>query len=354
MTEATDPRVSVVIPVRNERRTLGACLDALAMQDHPPSRVEILLVDGCSTDGSLELAAERGVRILHDPGRGPGAARNVGIEAAQGHIVAFTDADCVPRFDWLTRIVARFEADPTLAGVAGAMRLPRGTIVGRFEDNDARLRYLGYITSNVAYRRDALVEIGGFDESLACAEDYDLAWRLLDRGHRIAHEPDAIVLHDPPETSSGVRVYLQKQFWYARHDVPAHVQALRRAWRATGPCAGSQLAGRGMIDALGSAGWTLASCGGLAARSGPVAGLALGAILASSAARVGQTLAEIGEGARDAPAMAALDVAKRLARGAGTLVGLGDAALAQRRRGAAGTAPLTRIAATPWVSSRWA
>lgn len=313
----TEPRVSVVVPCRNEAGTLHACLDAIAAQE--AQAFEVLLVDGGSTDGGPETALARGIRVLADPGRGPAAARNVGISAARGRIVAFTDADCVPRFDWLARLCAPFD-DPSVAGVAGAMRLPRDTLRGRLEDNDARLRYRGYITSNVAYRRDVLLQTGGFDEELVCAEDYDLAWRVMDAGHHIVRAPDAIVLHNPPELHGPVADYLAKQMWYARRDAPTLARALTRVSRAREPMLGS---GQAIAHAAGALAPSLVLAGGalgVASRSRALTALALGAGALATARRVARDLAALGE-ARDAPAILALSLAKHAARGAGTIAG---------------------------------
>lgn len=319
-------KVSVVIPCRNERLTLAACLDALEAQDLPKDQYEILVVDGASTDGCTEIIRARGVRLLEDGGKGVAHARNIGIREARGEIVAFTDADCVPRFDWLSCIVAAFEDDESVGGVAGAMRMPRSSLAGRMEDNDARVHYNGYITSNVAYRRRVLVEVGGFHEGLRCAEDYDLAWRVLDAGYAILREPRAIVLHDPPEVVTSIASYLRKQFWYARHDVPTHANALARAWRQRGTNAGSRLALNGMIDAALLSTCTLASAAGAVGRAPIVLAASVGGTLAASASRLGRTAFALGEGLAEIPAMAALDAAKRLVRGAGTLVGLAELA----------------------------
>lgn len=320
------PEVSVVIPCRNEAKTLAACLDALDQQDLPRSRFEILVVDGRSTDGCREMLRARGVAMLDDPGRGPAAARNVGILAARGRIVAFTDADCIPRFDWLSQLLAAFARAPDAGGVAGPLRLPRDTLLGRLEDNDARQRYRGYITSNVAYRREALLEVGGFDEELSCAEDYDLAWRIMDAGYRILHDDGPVVLHDPPEIGGAVAGYLRKQFWYARNDVPAHARAISRAARSSEARAGSGAAILGSMNALGNAGWV----GLLAysvARGRPRAAAAAGAGLALQSARVvARSAAGVAGASRDLPGMIVVQAAKTLARGAGTLVGLADLA----------------------------
>lgn len=333
-------RISVVIPCRDERDRLATCLDALRDQDLPRSAFEVIVVDGGSTDGSGALAIERDVRLLMDEGRGPAAARNIGIARARGEIVAFTDADCVPRFDWLARIDAAFRADPDAGGVAGGVRLPRASFLGRVEDNDARVHYHGYITSNIAYRRDVLAALGGFDESLRCAEDYDLAWRMLDAGHRIERAEDAIVLHDPPEIDGPLRHYLAKQFWYARNDIPAHVRAIGRAWRANGRAPGSEQAIAGLLDALHHSALVAGAGVAAASRSRALLLATAGAALVSSTRNAAQTVARVGEGPQEVPRMAILGAAKRLARGVGTLVGIADLARPSRIRALRRPAPI--------------
>lgn len=328
--------ISVVIACRNEAATLSATLDALDAQDWRD--LEIVVVDGCSSDGSAELARRRGARVVRDEGGGPAAARNLGIAAARGDIVAFTDADCIPRFDWLARLAVAFD-DPEVAGAAGGLRLPRATLLGRIEDNDARLRYRGYITSNVAYRREALLQIGGFDASLQCAEDYDLAWRMLDGGYRIVHVPDAIVLHAPPELAAGLGVYLRKQYWYARRDVPAHARALGRAWRAGRMGPGARAALTGFGSALGRSAPLAAATAAVMRRAPWVAGAALAGIAARSTRDIRESVRAVDGERREVARMAAVDAAKNVARGAGTLVGLAQL-LAARPGG-----PLTPLAA---------
>src|SRR5699024_6303449 len=139
------------------------------------------------------------------------------------------DADCVPRGDWLARVAEVFEEDASVAGVAGSIRMPRRTLIGRMEDLEARAYYRGVITSNVAYRLDVLLAVGGLFESLCRAQDLDLAWRVRDAGHRVVPDPRPVVVHDPPEISGRAWGYLRKHFWYARSDVPASLRALRRA-----------------------------------------------------------------------------------------------------------------------------
>src|SRR6187455_2559785 len=108
------PRISVVMPVYNSERLLGECLAALrasTFRDY-----EIIVVDDSSTDGSREIAASHGARVVPSGGRlGPGRARNKGVEHARGEIVFFIDSDVVVRPDTLARLLVAFDRDRGLA-----------------------------------------------------------------------------------------------------------------------------------------------------------------------------------------------------------------------------------------------
>jgi glycosyltransferase involved in cell wall biosynthesis len=89
----SQPLVSVVVPVRNGERFLGEALDSVLAQDYEP--VELIVVDDGSTDGSGDIAGARGAHVIRQEGGGLAAARNAGLAAAQGELVAFIDADDV-------------------------------------------------------------------------------------------------------------------------------------------------------------------------------------------------------------------------------------------------------------------
>ena len=111
--------VSIVVPLYNNRRTLGACLDALAAQRFEGPR-DVIVVDNGSTDGSQDLVRGRPfTRLLSCPIPGPAAARNWGIAAARYELVALTDADCLPEPAWLVELVKGLTED--LAGVGGPL-----------------------------------------------------------------------------------------------------------------------------------------------------------------------------------------------------------------------------------------
>src|SRR5579872_2890791 len=115
------PVVSVVIPVRNEERRLPKCLDALWRQQGAPP-FEVLVVDNGSADATKDIASRHPIhaRVLTELLPGPYAARNTGIRAAEGEVVALTDADCVPGSNWLCEGVTALAAGADLVG--GAIR----------------------------------------------------------------------------------------------------------------------------------------------------------------------------------------------------------------------------------------
>ena len=200
---------SVVVPAYQAADLIAACVRALAVQTVARARYEIIVVDDASQDDTGALAQAAGADwVLRIPHGGPAAARNAGIEAAQGNIVLFTDADCVPSETWLKRMVAPF-ADADVMGVKGTYRSRQPAWIARlvqleFEIRYARMAALSTIdfvdTYAAAYRRDLLLAVGGFDLAfpIPSAEDVDLSFRLARDGHTLVFVPDAWVWHQHP------------------------------------------------------------------------------------------------------------------------------------------------------------
>ncbi len=117
MDDAT-PFVSVIVPALNEERTIRECIVSLLRMDYPQERREILMVDNGSTDRTAEIIKSFPVRYLREERRGASYARNRGIEASKGEILAFTDADCVVTTGWLRELVRGFE-DEGVGSVEG-------------------------------------------------------------------------------------------------------------------------------------------------------------------------------------------------------------------------------------------
>jgi len=217
------PRVSITVASYNGERTLKACLDSLQKLNYPD--YEVLLVDDGSTDGTAKIAAQfPAVRYLrHEKNLGLSAARNTGIAAASGEIVAFTDSDCRADEDWLHYLVADLVAgsfvgtggpnllptdDSTVA--AAVMASPGGPAHVMLTDRQAE-----HIPGcNMAFYRWALLDMGGFDPVFHKAgDDVDLCWRLQQSGYKIGFSPSAFVWHYRRST---IGAYLRQQIGYGQ------------------------------------------------------------------------------------------------------------------------------------------
>jgi len=211
-------RLSVVIPTYNSRELLPACLEGLLSQDFDASLFEVVVSDDGSTDGTDELMSDFACRFeaqgtplkyLRNKRGGASAARNAGILAASGEIVAFTDADCVPDRGWLSAIDRRFSKDTDLLGVGGKTVSETEKITPFTHQVENSLEY-SYPTCNVAYRREALLRVGMFEESFpypGCRfigtpdnEDWDITFKIKALGE-IGFSPEALVVHPPRATT---------------------------------------------------------------------------------------------------------------------------------------------------------
>jgi cellulose synthase/poly-beta-1,6-N-acetylglucosamine synthase-like glycosyltransferase len=175
----------------------------LLAQDYGRERCEILVVDNNSTDDTVEIAARHPVKVLQEREKqGPGPARNRGIQAAQGQVLAFLDADCIAEPGWLSALVPAL-SDPEVGAVGGHTEAyDPATPVERFFAArnpllmNFRETYVALVTCNLACKRALVESLGGFDESLLVLEDLDLGWRMqAEAGKRIVYAPEARVFH---------------------------------------------------------------------------------------------------------------------------------------------------------------
>lgn len=227
-------KISVIIPVYNAQDTIIPCLEALVTQDSKP--YEILLVDNNSQDASVDKIQEFiighpsfKISLFKEVKKGPSAARNKGLEYAQGEIIAFTDSDCIPKQDWLKNIAQLHEDNPGIDAFGGIAYIynPKGvaqkleasdnifdaTIQARLVEKRHEMLFGGIIaTLNCSYKRKLLKDLGGFDENLCIGEDVDLTIRSFDRGYKIIiWHPKLCVWHMPRKTW---RLFLKKIFYY--------------------------------------------------------------------------------------------------------------------------------------------
>jgi O-antigen biosynthesis protein len=219
--EGSYPRISVVVCTYNGEATLPTCLDALCRLDYPD--YEVIVVDDGSTDRTPEIAEGFGVRLIQTENCGLSSARTTGLDAATGEIVAFTDDDAWPDRDWLRYLAAAF-ASSDHVGIGGpnlppddggvvenaVAHGPGGPVHVLLSDREAE-----HIPGcNMAFWRDPLRTVGGFDPQFRVAgDDVDICWRLQERGWTLGFSPAAVVLH---RQRGSLRSYLKQQFEYGK------------------------------------------------------------------------------------------------------------------------------------------
>ena len=216
------PRVSVVVCAYNADRTMDQCLKSLEHLNYPD--YEVIVVNDGSTDRTLAISESYPYcKIISQVNKGLSVARNVGAEAATGEIVAYTDSDCVADPDWLTYLVAKMEYGGLMAVggpnfpppeddlIPAAVAVSPGGPTHVLVSDEVAEHIAG---CNMAFRRDVLLNLGGFDPVYrAAGDDVDICWRFQNAGYTIGFAPAAVVWHFRRNT---VEAYLNQQKGYGK------------------------------------------------------------------------------------------------------------------------------------------
>jgi len=209
---------SIVIPTYNSRSMLERSLNSINKIDYPD--FETIIVDDGSTDDTAAMVKMfDNVKYVKQTNQGPAAARNKGVEEAQGELILFTDSDCVLPPDILSDYTKHF-SDNKYAGMGGGYQtLNKDSKVARYigfeiefrRENAKKMETRAFGTYNSMFRKKALLDIGGFDTSFktASGEDFDLCYRLADKGYKLGFDPDIVVFHEHPNS---IAKYLKQQF----------------------------------------------------------------------------------------------------------------------------------------------
>src|SRR6266571_3747681 len=217
------PRVSVVVCSYNGAATVHDTLEGLRNLDYPD--FEVIVVNDGSTDSTPDIVSEYpSVKLVTTENRGLSKARNTGIETADGDLVAFIDDDAYPDSLWLKYLVLSLSEEENCVGVGGPNLPP--------PSEDWRIVAMGHAPGgpnpvlvsdrsaehipgcNMLFRKEALVEVKGFDPQFRTAgDDVDLCWRLIDKGGRIAYSQSAVVWH---HRRSSTRRYWKQQVGYGK------------------------------------------------------------------------------------------------------------------------------------------
>ena len=224
------PFISIVIPARNAQRTLKDCLDSLKHLNYPKERMEVLLVDGFSTDGTREIAASYDLAIVDNPQKSHRTGVNRGFECARGELVAYADADCIVDENWLQNSIKYFAADPQVAGLTGPIHLPPqqsafakavaflfslAAALGKSSHKETQRTVevvKDFPTCNAIYRKAVLNTVMPLAENLLGGADVELNYLLRQRGFSLLSTPDVKVWHYKRETPRG---FFRQMYRYA-------------------------------------------------------------------------------------------------------------------------------------------
>jgi len=223
--------LSVIIPALNSASTISRTLSSIFSNKFSEDLFEVLMIDNGSTDNTVEIAKKYDVTVYRCEPRGIGPPRNLGIRKAKGDIVCFTDSDCIVDNCWLQKFHDFFERNPEVDGVGGPT-FPYPVSQNRLQELTGELfvdehNYPKSITklqhrrkgpllfgSNSAYKKEALLDVGGFPEPGGSC--WELSWKLLAAQHSLVFNPEITVFHIFPSTFKSVyRMYFRWGFQFS-------------------------------------------------------------------------------------------------------------------------------------------
>ena len=235
------PHISVVVPTFNRATLLDQLVASLEEQTLAAETFEVIVVDDGSTDDSPAVLARLAkrtslrLRTLRTSNRGAASARNLGWRTSTAPFVAFLDDDCVAEPGWLEAGLEMLRSDPSLGVVQGRTVVAEGTALGGWTvTREVRWPSVYFESHNIFYRRAALIQTDGFDESLRIyGEDTALGWDVMSHGWQRAFADEATVVHNADER--GVCWHIRYSYTAERNliGVAARFPEFRRSgfWR---------------------------------------------------------------------------------------------------------------------------
>jgi len=214
------PGVSIIVPTLNSGSTIDECLRSILELDYPKQLLEVIVIDGGSTDKTTELAKAHPVKLVYSQ-LNPPAAYNLVLKDIENPIIGLVDSDAKVEKQWLRKLVKHLD-DPKAAGASGTVETwNRDKLVPRVIGYELSYRYRrlpGTVervaTMNLLLKKKVTVEIGGFDEALPTQYDTDIGARLAQAGYRIAFDPEAICYHFHRPT---LRTFFKQQYKYGQN-----------------------------------------------------------------------------------------------------------------------------------------
>ncbi len=235
------PTFSIIIPTYNRPYELVRCLTAIAKLNYPADKFEVIVVDdGGELDEDIlsPFHNKFNLGLLHQENFGPATARNHGVRLAKNDYLAFTDDDCEPDADWLTKFAEQIKTTPkhllggqiTNALESNIYSTTSQMLVSYFHNYGEQFNpdFAFFTTNNMALLRSKFLSLGGFDESfvIAAAEDRDFSSRWQETNHKMIFLETAIVRHSH---NLSWKSFLRQHFNYGRG--ACHFYALRKIRR---------------------------------------------------------------------------------------------------------------------------
>jgi cellulose synthase/poly-beta-1,6-N-acetylglucosamine synthase-like glycosyltransferase len=224
---ASPPKISIIVATLNSERTIDECLKAIFELNYPKDFLEIIVVDGCSKDATLEIAQKYPVKVVSTPLNAP-AAYNYAMKMVSNDVLGFIDSDAKVEKEWLNKLITHLD-DPQVAGVSGGIET--------WNTENAWARSIGYdlknryarlkkyvvrvATMNLLLKKSVIEAVGGFDENLPSQYDTDLGFRITSRGYKILFEPSAKCYHFNRSTVSG---YFRQQLQYGKNTTKLYLK----------------------------------------------------------------------------------------------------------------------------------
>jgi len=224
-----NPTVSIIVPVKNGAATVQELLESLMQIDYDKNKLEVIVVDGNSTDDTQEIVSKFPVGLLKEERPGLNAARNTGINHSKGEIIAFTDCDCVVPRNWIKRLTEDFR-NPQVGCVGGNILGYYDNFLSRYSDESIlpvmrifkKRKVLSSVKPplqypagcNMAARREAIEDVGGYNENLMYGFDEDeLVERICKKDYSMVLDPKVVVKHKHRLT---LLELLKQNFQYGR------------------------------------------------------------------------------------------------------------------------------------------
>lgn len=205
-------KVSLYIPCYNVEKFISRSIEAALNQTYPID--EVLIIDDGSRDSTVQIASGYPVKVIrHEKNKGLGAARNTGFSNAENELVAAIDADCVPEPDWLEKLMGHMGDDRIAASGGRLVESAIYSVADRWrkahmtQDWGEELIKNPPIMfgNNIVMRRSAVMEAGGFDETMRTnGEDVDISKKLRNKGYNYIYDPAAVVNHARTDTMRSI------------------------------------------------------------------------------------------------------------------------------------------------------